>query len=339
MAKPIVVFVLGGPGAGKGTQCQKIVDEFGYVHLSAGDLLREERKEGGPQGELIDSFIKEGKIIPVKITVGLIKVAMEKAGKDGKSQFLIDGFPRNEDNLEGWNEVMDGVCDVRFVLFLDCPEQVMEKRLLSRGEGRADDNIESIKKRFRTYIESTMPIVEKFDKLGKTKKIDSTKSPEEVYKQVKALFQGIYGKNSNKRQKVSYTVSGTDIALIQNTLNQVMLAMDTGDDYTFANCYTDDGTCHIAIADTTSEGRAELGALCTSLHQLFKTCRHWEGNVTITPSHTKHIVHNTSYWKALDGGEVVSTGIHKDTLVFEEGRWLIQDRIIQHTWTKAKGHL
>jgi UMP-CMP kinase len=188
MSKPVVVFVLGGPGAGKGTQCARIVEEFGFVHLSAGDLLRAERKNGGEKGELINNYIKEGKIIPVAITIGLIKAAMEEAGKTGKTKFLIDGFPRNEDNLNGWNEIMDSVCDVRFTLFLDCPEQVMQERLLGRDEGRADDNIESIKKRFVTYMESTMPIIKRFDAMGKTRKIDSSPSPDKVYEEVQKLF-------------------------------------------------------------------------------------------------------------------------------------------------------
>ena len=64
--KPAVVFVLGGPGAGKGTQCGKIVEEYGYVHLSAGDLLRAERKSGSAQGQMISEYIAEGKIVPVE---------------------------------------------------------------------------------------------------------------------------------------------------------------------------------------------------------------------------------------------------------------------------------
>lgn len=64
--KPFVLFVLGGPGAGKGTQCAKLAPEYGYVHLSAGDLLRDGRKRGGADAELIESFIREGKIVPVR---------------------------------------------------------------------------------------------------------------------------------------------------------------------------------------------------------------------------------------------------------------------------------
>ena len=94
-----------GPGAGKGTQCQKLVDKYGFVHLSAGDLLRAERDSGSPNGDLINSYIADGKIVPVAITCNLIKIAMEKSGWETK-KYLIDGFPRSEDNVAGWYEVM-----------------------------------------------------------------------------------------------------------------------------------------------------------------------------------------------------------------------------------------
>lgn len=106
--KPRVIFVLGGPGAGKGTQCARMVREYGFVHLSAGDLLRDERDSGSPVGTLIEEYIREGKIVPVEVTVNLIKKAMAASGS---SKFLVDGFPRNFDNLQGWQRVMgDSVC-------------------------------------------------------------------------------------------------------------------------------------------------------------------------------------------------------------------------------------
>lgn len=186
--KPNVVFVLGGPGAGKGTECAKLVQEYGFVHLSAGDLLREERKNGGEQGELIDSYIKEGKIIPVAITIGLIKTAMEKAGADGKDKFLIDGFPRNADNLDGWNKIMDDVCVVHFCLYMECTEEIMQQRILGRDEGRADDNIEAVRKRFKTYVESTMPIIKIFEQRELLKQVDSTGTPEQVHAACQQIF-------------------------------------------------------------------------------------------------------------------------------------------------------
>lgn len=90
-----VVFVLGGPGSGKGTNCERIVKDFGYVHLSAGDLLRAERASGSELAEMINTYIKEGKIVPAEVTVRLLKAAMEKCET---KKFLIDGFPRGKLN-------------------------------------------------------------------------------------------------------------------------------------------------------------------------------------------------------------------------------------------------
>lgn len=93
------MFVLGGPGSGKGTNCAKLVDTFGFVHLSAGDLLREERQSGSELAEMINTYIAEGKIVPAEVTVRLLRNAMEKSGK---KKFLVDGFPRDLMNLQCW---------------------------------------------------------------------------------------------------------------------------------------------------------------------------------------------------------------------------------------------
>ncbi|XP_062849847.1 UMP-CMP kinase [Trichomycterus rosablanca] len=191
--KPQVVFVLGGPGAGKGTQCSKIIQHYSYTHLSAGDLLREERSRKESEfGQLIDSYIKEGKIVPVEITINLLRKAMEETMKtdEKKYRFLIDGFPRNEDNLQGWAKVMDGKADVKFVLFFDCSNKVCIDRCLERGKssGRTDDNKESLQKRIQTYLQSTRPIVDQYEKLGKVRTIDASRSVDEVFADVKQLF-------------------------------------------------------------------------------------------------------------------------------------------------------
>jgi len=191
--KPQIVFVLGGPGAGKGTQCSNIVEKFGYVHLSAGDLLRAERKNPESKvGQLIENYIVEGKIVPVEITCQLLENAInENISKSQKYNFLIDGFPRNQDNLEGWMKQMGEKSTLKCVLFFDCTEEVCADRLLERGKtsGRSDDNLESIKKRFNTYKDSTMPIIEHFDKQSLVKKIDSTQSKEAVFSEVVKIFE------------------------------------------------------------------------------------------------------------------------------------------------------
>ena len=124
-AKPTVWFVLGGPGAGKGTQSALLVERYNWVHLSAGDLLREEKANPESEhGQMIHEIITRGDIVPVEITVKLLEKAMKAAGWE-KCQFLIDGFPRNEDNVRGWREVIGDSADVKGVIFFDAPEDVM----------------------------------------------------------------------------------------------------------------------------------------------------------------------------------------------------------------------
>lgn len=185
-----VVFVLGPPGSGKGTQCQRISDKYGYVHLSAGDLLRAERqRQGSTYGEMIETHITNGTIVPVEVTCALLENAMKASGD--AAGFLIDGFPRNEDNNEGWNKQMSSKVDLKFVLFIECATEVCLQRCLSRGQGRTDDNEESLKKRIVTYNTQTMPIVNIYEALGKVRKADGTQGPDKVFEQVSSFFDAL----------------------------------------------------------------------------------------------------------------------------------------------------
>ncbi|XP_038048505.1 UMP-CMP kinase-like isoform X2 [Patiria miniata] len=187
-AKPTVIFVLGAPGSGKGTQSANIVKEFGFVHLSAGDLLRAERSTGSEVSALIEQHIKDGEIVPVEITVSLLEKAMNASSV---KKFLIDGFPRNEDNLVGWKKVMDDKTDVKFVLFFECSKGVCVSRCLERGKtgGRADDNVASLEKRFVTYVDHTKPIIDQYAAKGMVRTINADTSVDEVFEAVKKLFK------------------------------------------------------------------------------------------------------------------------------------------------------
>lgn len=197
-----VIFVLGGPGAGKGTQCANIVRDYGFKHLSAGDLLRAEQDRPNSEfGSMIKEHIQSGQIVPMEVTVQLLENAMQEHIKENNSQgkFLIDGpstppptkppppltplpsgFPRKMDQAQKFESA---VCPSAFTLFFDCPPSVLETRLLNRGKtsGRADDNADSIRKRFRVFVETSMPVVEYFAKLDKVEKVEAVESPEVVY--------------------------------------------------------------------------------------------------------------------------------------------------------------
>ncbi|KAF2749807.1 UMP-CMP kinase-like protein [Sporormia fimetaria CBS 119925] len=185
-----VIFVLGGPGAGKGTQCANLVKDYGFKHLSAGDLLREEQDRPGSEfGELIKTDIREGRIVPMEVTIQLLENAMKATmDREGKTMFLIDGFPRKLDQAHAFER---SVVPSKFTLFLDADEEVMQARLINRGKtsGRADDNIESIKKRFKTFVDTSMPVVKEFEGQGRVVKVDAVQPPEKVYEDVQAKLK------------------------------------------------------------------------------------------------------------------------------------------------------
>ncbi|KMT18559.1 hypothetical protein BVRB_2g026930 [Beta vulgaris subsp. vulgaris] len=184
--KITVIFVLGGPGSGKGTQCANIVENFGYTHLSAGDLLRAEIKSGSENGTMIQNMIKEGKIVPAEVTIRLLQKAIQESGHE---KFLIDGFPRNEENRASFESITGIMPEI--VLFFDCSEEEMEKRLLNRNQGREDDNIETIRKRFNVYMESSLPVIQYYDTLGKVRRIDAAKPVDAVFEDVKVIFEKV----------------------------------------------------------------------------------------------------------------------------------------------------
>ncbi|KAI9347980.1 adenylate kinase-domain-containing protein [Zopfochytrium polystomum] len=186
-----IIFVLGGPGCGKGTQCVRIAKEFDYVHLSAGDLLRAEVASGSERAKELDTIMKEGKIVPTEVTLSLLKEAMEKAPE--AKGFLIDGFPRQLDQAKAFEDTLH---KCKFVLFFNCPETLLEARLLKRGEtsGRADDNIETIKKRFNTFVNTSMPVIDYFKAQDRCVEISSEPSPDMVYECTKFYFQPEVGK-------------------------------------------------------------------------------------------------------------------------------------------------
>ena len=141
-------------------------------------------------------MIAQGQIVPSSVTIQLLEAAMASAANGAekaksekeapKHRFLVDGFPRNDENRAAYESLTGS--DPALVLFFDCPEAVMRKRLLGRGQGRTDDNDETIAKRFRVFVESSVPVVDYYDKKGKVAKINADRDPDEVYTEVKTVF-------------------------------------------------------------------------------------------------------------------------------------------------------
>ena len=184
---PNVVFVIGGPGSGKGTMCELAQIQLGWIHLSAGDLLRTELDSGGPTAATIEQFIIAGELVPNQIMVTLLRDAMEKQTRTtGKRNFLLDGFPRSLNNMDGWHEVFGSTSPLPTMLYFECPYDVLEKRTLGRAKysGRSDDNVKSMKLRFDIYKADTLSTASFFKSKNKCIEIDTSQDRQSVFEHV-----------------------------------------------------------------------------------------------------------------------------------------------------------
>jgi adenylate kinase len=156
------LILFGPPGSGKGTQSEKIVEKFGLIHLSTGNLLRQEITDKTPLGLEAKNFMDKGQLVPDEVVIGMIDSSLEK--HPNAKGFLFDGFPRTVAQAEALDKLLalkkTGICKV---LALDVDEDELVKRLLKRGEtsGRSDDtNEEVIRRRFSVYKKDTEPVAE-----------------------------------------------------------------------------------------------------------------------------------------------------------------------------------
>ncbi|XP_006768594.1 PREDICTED: adenylate kinase isoenzyme 1 isoform X3 [Myotis davidii] len=172
LKKTKIIFVVGGPGSGKGTQCEKIVQKYGYTHLSTGDLLRAEVSSGSARGKMLSEIMEKGQLVPLETVLDMLRDAM-MAKVDTSKGFLIDGYPRE-------------IGQPTLLLYVDAGPETMTQRLLKRGEtsGRVDDNEETIKKRLDTYYKATEPVIAFYEKRGIVRKVNAEGSVDSVFSQV-----------------------------------------------------------------------------------------------------------------------------------------------------------
>ncbi|KAH3798939.1 hypothetical protein DPMN_152543 [Dreissena polymorpha] len=163
-----IIFVAGGPGSGKGTQCARIIKRYpDFVHISVGDLIRAEISNKGTADQkwsMISQLVSKGEMAPEQETVELLKKQLIN-NKSAKA-FIIEGFPRNKAQVEAFNKEIGGL---NFVMLFDCEEYYMQNRLLKRGRdsGRIDDNATAIANRLNFYKYNTLPIMKHYEDEGK----------------------------------------------------------------------------------------------------------------------------------------------------------------------------
>ncbi|WP_456466037.1 adenylate kinase [Persephonella sp.] len=207
MAKTYIF--LGPPGAGKGTQAQRLVEEKDFVQISTGDILREAVKKGTELGKKAKEYMEAGKLVPDEIIIGIIKEKLkELEGKD----IILDGFPRTIPQAEALDRMLPEVGrKLDGVILFDVPDEEVIKRLSGRRvdpktgkvyhiiynpppEGieviqRDDDREEVIKKRLEVYHSQTAPLIEYYKKQNKLQLIDATRPPDEVYKELLSVIK------------------------------------------------------------------------------------------------------------------------------------------------------
>ena len=164
--KNIVIF--GAPGSGKGTQSDKMIEKYGFGHISTGDVLRSEIKKGTQLGKTAQQYIDQGQLIPDDLMVSILANVYDGFGKD-HAGVIFDGFPRTIPQAEALKQMLSerGHC-IAAMVELDVPEDELMRRLIKRGleSGRSDDNAETIKKRLDVYHSQTQPLIEWYEREG-----------------------------------------------------------------------------------------------------------------------------------------------------------------------------
>jgi adenylate kinase len=177
------LILFGPPGSGKGTQSEKLVEKYGLVHLSTGNLLREEISNKTPLGIEAKNFIDKGQLVPDEVVIGMIDSSLEHH-KDAAG-FLFDGFPRTAAQADALDKLLSlKKTEIGLLVALDVSEDELVKRLLNRGKtsGRSDDTNESvIHQRLAVYRNETAPIADHYKKLKRFQPIKGEGTVDEIF--------------------------------------------------------------------------------------------------------------------------------------------------------------
>ena len=185
------LILFGPPGSGKGTQSEKIVEKFSLIHLSTGNLLRQEIADQTGLGLAAKSFMDKGQLVPDEVVIGMIDSCIEKHA-DAKG-FLFDGFPRTVAQAEALDKLLAlKKTSITKVIALDVIEEELITRLIKRGEtsGRSDDTSEEvIRKRFAVYKNETEPVADHYKQLGKFEAIKGVGTIDEIFAALSTLIE------------------------------------------------------------------------------------------------------------------------------------------------------
>jgi len=179
------VILFGPPGSGKGTQAKKIIEKYGLIHISTGDLLRSEVAAGTELGNKAKAIMDKGELVSDEIVIGMIKKKLNE-NKSGNG-FIFDGFPRTVEQARALRNVLTDIDErVSVMLSLEVPREELVKRLEKRGkeEGRSDDNLETINNRIDVYERQTIPVTYYYEKMHKHVPVDGMGKVDQIFKRL-----------------------------------------------------------------------------------------------------------------------------------------------------------
>ena len=183
------IVIFGAPGSGKGTQSAMIVEKFGVNHISTGDVLRNEIKNGTELGKVAKGYIDQGQLLPDALIIDILASVLDGL-KDSKG-VIFDGFPRTIPQAEALQRMLaERGQQVSAMLDLDVPEKELIDRLVKRGQdaGRADDNLEAIKKRLVVYNEQTSPLKDYYKSEGLYNHINGVGALDDIFNEIAAVI-------------------------------------------------------------------------------------------------------------------------------------------------------
>ena len=179
------IVIFGAPGSGKGTQSERIVEKYGINHISTGDVLRAEIKNGTELGKTAKGYIDQGQLIPDELMIDILASVFDSF-KDSKG-VIFDGFPRTIAQAEALKKMLaERGQDVSVMVDLNVPEEELMVRLIKRGKdsGRADDNEETIKKRLHVYHSQTAPLIDWYKNEKKYQHINGLGTMEGIFAEI-----------------------------------------------------------------------------------------------------------------------------------------------------------
>ena len=179
------IVIFGAPGSGKGTQSERIVEKYGINHISTGDVLRAEIKNGTELGKTAKGYIDQGQLIPDELMIDILASVFDSF-KDSKG-VIFDGFPRTIAQAEALKKMLaERGQDVSVMVDLEVPEDELMVRLIKRGKdsGRADDNEETIKKRLHVYHSQTAPLIDWYKNEKKYQHINGLGTMEGIFAEI-----------------------------------------------------------------------------------------------------------------------------------------------------------